>query len=301
MQLTRYTATILLVVATMFWGFAFIAQKTAMDVLEPLSFIGARYLLGGLAILPFAIKEYKKHGKPLTQHQWWFLIFLSLNFFLGSWLQQAGLVTTTVTNGGFLTGLYVFFVPFVLMVFFKTRPHNIVWFCAPLALTGLYFLNGGELDAFNSGDTLIIISAVFWALHVLTVGFLSRATGLPIFISCISFLAAGAMAIVGALTLETPTLEAFSLGWVEIVYAGVFSTAIAFTLQAVGQVHVPPENAAIILSGEALFAALGAAVILGERLTTGGYFGAGLMFLAIVLVETVPAFAGREKSPKPSS
>jgi len=226
-----------------------------------------------------------------------FIGFLSVNFFLGSWLQQAGLKFTSVTNGGFLTGLYVFFVPVILLILFRIKPHPIAWVCAPLAVAGLYFLNGGSLDAMNSGDYLIISSTAFWAMHVLLLGFLARQTGLPILVSCVSFLAAGVLAGGGAFILETPTIEALSGGWIEIIYAGVFSTAIAFTLQAVGQMHVPPANAAIILSGEALFAALGAALILGERLTPIGYFGASLMFLAIVLVETIPAMSNRKPTP----
>ncbi|MBU1175181.1 MAG: DMT family transporter [Alphaproteobacteria bacterium] len=296
-MLNRFTATLLLLLATMFWGFAFVAQKNAMEHMEPLTFIGARYFLGGLLILPLAWREYQRRGLVLSLRQWGLLAFLSLNFFLGSYLQQYGLIIATVTNSGFLTGLYVFFVPFILLVVFRTAPHPIVWLCAPLAFAGLFLLNGGRFDAMNSGDVYVMTSAVFWAMHVLMLGYLARNTGLPVFVSCVSFLAAGLVAELGSFTFEAPNLDAIAAGWVEILYAGIFSTAIAFTLQAVGQVHVPPANAAIILSGEALFAALGGAVMLGERLPGIGYLGAGLIFLAIVMVETVPALGrGRAKT-----
>lgn len=294
-MLNRTSATALLVLATMFWGFAFIAQKNAMDHMGPLTFIGARYLLGGLVILPIAWWEYRRVNKPLTTRQWALIGFLSFNFLLGSYLQQAGLLYTTITNGGFLTGLYVFFVPLVLLFIFRIKPHFVVWLCAPLAMGGLYFLSGGNFTAFNTGDWLVISSAMFWALHVLLLGYLSRDTGMPVFISCVSFLAAGLVASGGAFGFETPTIEALSNGWIEILYAGVVSTGIAFTLQAVGQMHVPPANAAIILSGEALFAALGGAVVLGERLLPMGYFGAAMIFTAMVLVETVPYLTNRPK------
>jgi len=299
-MLNRQSATLLLLVATFFWGMAFVAQKNATEHMGALTFIGPRYLLGGLAILPLALREYRRAARALTPRQWGILAFLSVNFFLGSWLQQVGLEVTTVTNGGFLTGLYVFFVPMILLLVFRVRPHAIVWVCAPLAVLGLFFLNGGTLDRMNSGDTLVIGSAFFWAMHVLLLGFLSRETGMPVFVSSISFLAAGAIAAIGAPVLETPTVEGISAGWIEIVYAGLFSTAIAFTLQAVGQLHVPPANAAIILSGEALFAALGGAVILGERLEPIGYLGAGFIFAAMVLVETVPYLAGRRRRRTPA-
>lgn len=294
-MLNRFSATLLLLLATMLWGFAFIAQKFATGYMDPLTYNGARYILGGLAVLPLALREYRRRGLILSLRQWGLIAFLSFNFSAGSYLQQLGLEFTSVTNAGFLTGFYVFFVPAILLVVFRTMPHPIVWVCAPLALTGLFFLNGGHLDAMNFGDALIIACAVFWGLHVLMLGYLARDTGLPIFVSSICFLASGIAAELGSFIFETPTIEGIMAGWVEIAYAGIFSTAIAFTLQAVGQIHVPPANAAIILSGEALFAALGGAVILGERLPAIGYLGAGLIFLAIVMVETVPALFRRRQ------
>ncbi|MNL25011.1 threonine and homoserine efflux system [compost metagenome] len=224
---------------------------------------------------------------------------MSTVFFLGSWLQQAGLATTTATNGGFLTGLYVFFVPLLGFLLFRTRPHPVVFAGVPLALVGIYFLNGGGLDSFNGGDWLIVASAVFWAMHVILLGHVARMTGLPVFVSSISFLFAGIAASAIALGTEAPTLEAISVGWIEIAYAAVLSTAVGFTLQAIGQQHVPPANAAIILSAESLFAALGGAVVLGERLPAIGYAGAALIFTAILLVEAIPALWARRKPHEP--
>jgi drug/metabolite transporter (DMT)-like permease len=218
---------------------------------------------------------------------------------MGSWLQQAGLATTTVTNGGFLTGLYVFFVPLLGYILFRTRPHPIIFAGVPLALIGIYFLNGGGIDSFNSGDGLIVASAIFWALHVILLGETARATGLPIFVSAFSFLFGGIAASGLALGLETPTLEAIMGGWVEIGYAAIFSTALAFTFQAIGQQHVPPANAAIILSAESLFAALGGFIILGERLPMVGYAGATLIFAAILMVEAIPPLWARRRAHAP--
>lgn len=287
--LNRFTGMVALIVATMFWGFAFVAQKNAMAHIGPLGFIGARYIIGGLVVLPLALWEYRRNTHRFSAKQLWLILGLGLVFFLGSWLQQAGLVHTSVTNSGFLTGLYVFFVPLILLVIFKVKPHNVVWICAPLAFVGLFLLAGASVDGFNFGDLMVIGSAVFWALHVLGLGYLSRLTNLPLTVSCMTFLIGGVLGFGFAFPMETPELSQFANGWIEILYAGIFSTAIGFTLQAVGQIHVPPANAAIILSGESLFAALGGAVILGERLTMTGYFGVALLFLAIVLVEALPA------------
>jgi drug/metabolite transporter (DMT)-like permease len=294
--MSRPIAALLLLICTMLWGFAFIAQKSAMDSMGPLTFAGVRYLLGGLLVLPLAFRERRRRPEPLTNGHWALVLGISLVFFLGSWLQQAGLRTTTATNGGFLTGLYVFFVPVLGFFIFRTRPHPIIFACVPLALVGIYYLNGGGLDSFNQGDTLIVISAVFWALHVILLGHVARVTGLPIFVSAISFLVAGGIALSLAFIIEQPSLAGISAGWVEIAYAGILSTAVAFTFQAIGQQYVPPANAAIILSAESLFAAIGGAILLGERLPPVGYAGAALIFIAIIAVEALPPLWARRQA-----
>jgi len=289
----RPLAIALLLICTMLWGFAFVVQKTAMETMDPLTFIGVRYLIGGIFILPVALFERSRAPVRLTRNQWGFVGAMSGALLLGTWLQQVGLLTTTVTNGGFLTSLYVMFVPAIALIAFRTWPHPILWLGVPLALIGIYFLNGGGLDSLNSGDGLIVIGAVFWAIQVLMLGFIARTSGQPILVSCISFLVAGAVALVLALILEAPTVDGIMGGWEELAYAGIFSTGIAFTLQAIGQQHVPSANAAIILSSESLFAAVGGAIFLGERLPVVGYFGAALLFAAIVMVEAIPPMLAR--------
>lgn len=296
--MSRPLAALLLLLCTMFWGFAFVAQKSAMGTMGPLSFAGVRYILGGLLVLPLALGEWKRRKVTLTPNNWLLIGVLCFAFFMGSWLQQAGLASTTATNGGFLTGLYVFFVPLIGLVFLRVRPHPIVYVGVPLALVGIYFLNGGGVSSFNQGDWLIVLSAVFWAMHVLSLGHIAKETGLPIFVSAISFLVAGVVALAIAVPTEAPTLAQISGVWVQLAYAAVLSTAVGFTLQAVGQQYVPPANAAIILSAESLFAALGGAVVLGDRLLVVGYAGAALLFVAIVLVEAVPALLARRQLPE---
>ena len=290
----RPIAVLLLLITTLLWGMAFVAQKSAMDSMGPLTFTSARYLLGGLAVLPLAIWEYSRRKHDIAKVDWWLIALLSAAFFLGSWLQQWGLTMTTVTNGGFLTSLYVLLVPLIGLIVLRHWPHPVVWLCTPLALIGVYYLNGGGLDMFNQGDALVVCSAFFWAIQVLMLGYVANRTGLPIFVSAICFLSSGLVATGGAFAFEAPTLAALSGGWVQILYAGLLSTAVAFTLQAVAQRHVPPSNAAIILSAESLFAALGGFLILGERLPVLGYAGAAMIFAAIVLVESIPALSRRE-------
>lgn len=293
----RLLAVSLLVITTMLWGFAFVAQKSAMDAMGPLTFSAVRYVLGSLAILPLVFWELRRTGARLQRKDWGVVAVIAISFFLGVTLQQIGLTVTTVTNGGFLTSLYVLFVPLLALVVFLQKPHPIVWLGVPMALIGVYLLNGGRIDSFNIGDLLVVGSAVAWAVQVYLIGTVSRRTGLPVTISVICFATTAVLSGISAPIFETPHLEAIADGWIEILYAGILSTAVAFTLQAVAQQYVAPANAAIILSAEGLFAALGGAVVLGERLTMIGYFGAALIFVAIVMVELVPALRQRNAPP----
>jgi drug/metabolite transporter (DMT)-like permease len=294
--MSRPLAIALLLLCTALWGFAFVVQKSAMDTMGPLTFIGVRYLLGGIIIMPLALTLARRAPQRLTGRQWWFIGGMSLAFLLGAWLQQVGLLTTTVTNGGFLTSLYVLFVPLIGLLAFRSWPHPIVWVGVPLALVGIYYLNGGGLDRLNAGDGLVVLGAIFWAVQVIMLGFIVRTAGQPILVSWISFLLVGAAAMTLAFVLEAPSWAGIMGSWEELAYASIFSTAIAFSLQAIGQQHVPAANAAIILSSESLFAALGGALFMGERLTPIGYAGATLLFAAIVMVEAVPPMLARRKA-----
>jgi drug/metabolite transporter (DMT)-like permease len=296
----RPVAVLLLVICTALWGLAFVFQKGAMDHMEPLTFAAIRYVLGTLLVLPLAIREYRRHGARggvVTRGQWLRIAVLSLAFFLGVALQQVALVTTSVTNGGFITSLYVIVTPIVTYLLLRTRPHPIIYLGAPLALFGTYLLTGARLDGFAVGDVQLLLCAVCWGVQVSMLGALVEETGLPVTISTINFAATALLSLAGAAAFETPELSGILAGWIPILYAGVFSTAIAFTLQAIGQQHVPPANAAIILSAESLFAALGGALILGERLPALGYLGAAIIFATILMIELVPALRRRHPGP----
>jgi drug/metabolite transporter (DMT)-like permease len=286
----RPLAAGLLLAVTMLWGFAFVAQKTAMDSMGPLTFSAIRYALASLCVLPLVLWELRGGKARLVSGRDWRVIgLIAVFFFLGVYLQQAGLTMTTVTNSGFLTSLYVLFVPLLAVVILKLAPHPIVWLGMPMALIGVYLLNGARIDSLNLGDVLVIGSAVAWAFQVLLIGIVSKRTGLPITISVICFAATAIFSTRGAFAVETPSLSGIGEGWIEILYSAILSTAVAFTLQAVAQQYVPPSNAAIILSGEGIFAAIGGALLLNERLSVIGYMGAALIFFAILAVEVIPA------------
>jgi len=298
--MSRATATALLIVATIIWGSAFIAQKSAMGAMQPLTFLAARYLLGGLLILPLAIWESRRINKPISKRGWQLIGLLLIAFFFGSWLQQIGLLTASVTNTGFLTGFYVFFVPILMVVFTKAKLHRLIWVSAALAFAGLYLLSGGKVENFVAGDYFVLASSFFWAMYVFFLGTTAKTTQRPITVSAIIFIIGGSVCAAGAFGTETVSLEAMRIGWVEILYTGVLSTAIGFTLHTISQQHVPTANAALILSMESLFAAIGAAIILGERLSALGYLGIVLIFSAIILAEAGPVFFEKARLRKSS-
>ena len=298
--MNRFIAVGLLVLCTAFWGLAFVFQKGAMEHMQPLTFAGIRYWLGSFLVLPLAVWEYRRRtaaGVVLSRGQWIRIGVLSLAFFLGVWFQQVALLTTSVTNGGFITALYVIFTPLVTYAMLRTRPHPIIYLGAPMALVGIYLLTGARFDAFTLGDALLLLCAFCWGVQVSMLGALVRETGMPIFVSTINFFATAFLASALAFALETPSVGGMIDGWIPILYSGVCSTAIAFTLQAIGQQYVPPANAAIILSAESLFAALGGALLLNERLPPVGYLGAAVIFVTIVGVELVPALRGVRHDP----
>ena len=297
--MSRPLAVLLLLIATAIWGLAFVAQKAAMAHMGPLTFSGTRFLLGGVALLPFAFIELRRKAaaaKQFTPRLWLLIAVLCIAFLAGSLLQQYGLAQTSVTNSGFLTALYVLFVPLIAFLVIRAKPHPIIYLGAPLALIGIFYLNGGRLESFNFGDMLVVISAVFWGGHVFMLGLLSRETGLPVVLSAITFISVGLVCLALAFGFEAPDVADIAAGWVQILYVGLMSTALAFTLQAIAQQHVPAANAAIVLSAESLFAALGGALLLDERLPPVGYAGAALIFFAIILVEAIPALQQRRSA-----
>jgi len=299
----RAVAVALLFVSTAIWGLSFVFQKGAMEHMGPLTFAGARYLIGATLVLPLGLLEYRRAvaaGTVVTGRQWLRIGALCLAFFLGAWLQQAGLGSTTVTNGGFISALYVIFTPIAAYVLFRAKPHPVVLVGAPLAMLGIYLLTGARLDHFVTGDLQILLCAVCWGVQVAVLGRLVVETRMPVFLSTIAFLATGVLSSAGAAVIEAPQLDAVLAGWVPILYAAIGSTAIAFTLQAVAQRHVPPSNTAIIMSSEAVFAGLFGAWLLQERLPAPGYAGAGLILLAIVMVELVPRLAVRRARVEPA-
>ena len=294
--MTRVQANMLLLLAGVIWGMGFVAQSTAMANIGPFVFIGVRSAIASLTVLPLAVAEGRRSKHRLGRSGYLYFILIGLMFFIGMALQQVGLLTTSVTNAGFLTGLYVVMVPVLGVVLFRTWPHPVVWPSAAACLVGIFLLSGGALTMLRHGDWLVLCGAVFWAMQVVLIVNAKRA-GRPITLGCIQLVTAAVAGLAIASVTEDFNWGAILLSWKELLFAGVFSSAIAFTLQAVGQRYTTSAQAAIFLSSEALFAAISGAIFLGDRLTLMGFLGCGMLFAAMLAVELVPMLWSRKAGP----
>lgn len=308
--MSRTSANFLLLLAGLTWGMGFIAQQSAMSDIGPMLFVGLRFCLAALAVLPFALYEHRKclqvgERLELKARDVGSVVLIGLAFFMGMALQQIALLYTSVTNAGFLTSLYVVMVPFISLVFLRERQHWAVWPCAFACVLGIYLLGGG-LEGLNGGDTLTILCAVFWAIQVTLLGKTVQRIGRPVAITTVQFALCGLLGLIGheAFTLLPGTAQiepafrpaALMPALPEIIYAALVAGAFAFTLQAIGQRYTKASDAAILLSSESMFAALFGALLLSERLTADGYLGCAILFAAIVAVQILPNASYGERS-----
>ncbi len=293
--MTRIQANLVLLLAGAIWGGGFVAQSTAMETIGPLWFVGLRFAIATVAVLPFALMEARKSEVKTTRRHGMLYLLIGLTL-LGTMLtQQIGLQTTTVTNSSFLTGLYVVIVPIIAVVFLRRAPHWIVWPGAIMAVTGIYLLSGGDLSALSRGDILTIFCAVFSAAQITLAGFIVSETGRALTLSAAQFAVTAVLALAAAFIVEPISLAAVRDAAPEILYVGIFSSGIAFSLQIIGQRYTTSSQAAIFLSSEALFGAALGALVLGEKISALGYVGCALMFAAMLLVEIVPEIARRRR------
>lgn len=265
--------------AALLWGSAFVPQRVAAGHLGPFLFNGLRFLLGAAVLLPW-VRPLRLPSR--TFFRW--AVTAGTLLVGASVCQQAGLKWTTAGNAGFLTGLYVVLVPLVVLVGWRQRTGWQTWAGAMVAALGVYVLGVGERFQIQYGDALEIIGAVLWAVHVVLVGRAVRHVGVLAF-SVGQYVVAGVLNIAIGLPLEGGTLPGLAVCWWTVVYVGVVSVAIGYTLQAVGQKHAPAADAAIILSMEAVFAALFGYLLLDEVLTARQFLGCGLILAAMLVVQ----------------
>lgn len=288
--MNRLRADLALLFVALIWGTAFIAQKNANDSMGPLSFVGARFVLSWIAIAPLAFFEQRKADRaPLSPADVRLATLLGVCLFVGSCLQQIGLVTTTATNGGFLTALYVILVPIFLWAMSSAPPRLPVIVAGVMSIAGAWLLTAkGELQQLASGDVLILISDIVWAFWIIFVPrFLDRAHR-PFFLAFVQFGVAAVLGALAGLSFETVSQDGLSAALPAILYTGLCSGGVAYTLQIMAQKHTPPAEAALIMSLESIVAAIAGSVLLSERLTAPAMVGCALILMGVALVEAGP-------------
>ncbi|WP_316898331.1 DMT family transporter [Pseudodesulfovibrio indicus] len=296
-------ADVLLFLTAAIWGLAFVAQRVGMEHVGPLTFNGIRFALGALALTPLIMVLEKKRapGFAGADRKGMALggLLLGLALFVGATLQQVGLAgpqlaefgleASTAGKAGFITGLYVVLVP-IFGLLLAQRPGWGTWVGAGLAVVGMYLLSVTADLTISFGDLLVLVGAFFWAGHVLLVGKLSP--GLDgvdaIKLSTVQFAACAVLSLFGAVVTEEISLAGIMGAAPAIAYGGLMSVGVAYTLQVVAQRDAQPAHAAIILSLESVFAAIGGWIMLGEVLTTRGLVGCGLMLAGMVLSQLKP-------------
>lgn len=282
--MSRLRADLCLLLVALIWGGALVAQKTAMDHLEPFGFVGMRFLVSLLVIIPLVVYEWRRSA-PMVGDSWWKILPVATVFVGGVIFQQTGIINTSVTNAGFITGLYVLFTPFISWLLFRHMPDKLVWPACILSVGGLWYLNGGSFEALTRGDYMVLGGAVLFAAHVALTGWFLSQVKRPLLLVFAQYSLCAVVGITGAVTTETFDLVSVQNAWLPIFYGGVISGGIAYTLQAVAQQYTPPSDAAIIMSAEALFAAAAGVLILSEPFDGSKFMGCAMIFAAILCVE----------------
>jgi len=291
-------ADLIMLLAAAIWGFAFVAQREGMETMGPFLFNAARFFIGSAVLFPLVWYLSKKNKTPTNKETSTKKLLIAgtiagLFLFLASSFQQVGIQYTTAGKAGFITGLYIFFVP-LIGIFFGQRTGSGTWLGAFIAVIGLYLLSINDDFSIARGDLLQLICAVFFAAHILVVGYVAKRMD-PLKLSLIQYVVSGVLSFFIAIAIEVITWQMIVDTAIPLLYAGVMSIGVGYTLQVVAQQHAKSSHAAIILGLEGAFAVLGGWLILDENLSTRGLIGCGLMLSGMFLSQLLPRLSLKKK------
>ena len=293
MKHRKLVSSLMLIVAALIWGTAFVAQRKGMEYAGPLAFNGVRTLIGSLVLLPVALIFRPAKAANLRKTLLAGLL-CGLCLFMATNLQQIGLTSTEAGKAGFITTFYIILVP-VLGLFLRKKTGAVTWLAVAVALGGLFFLcvKPGEVRI-APGDLLVLGCAFFFAVQILVIDFFVQEVD-GVLLSCVQFAVDGVLSLIAAFLFEKPDFPALFRGWIPLLYTGILSCGVAYTLQILGQKNLHPTVASLLMSLESAFAVLGGWLILHERLTRRELLGCALMLAAVLLVQLAPA--KKEKPP----
>ena len=285
---------------TFIWGTTFIAQDTGMDKIGPLTFNATRFFVGFLSIIPFALLiEKKKIFKEINNNKKLFfklLFWIGLFLFLGTFLQQTALLYTDVANAAFFTIFYVPMVPIILFFIYSKSIHWSIWPSVIFCVFGVYLLSDFSDATIRLGDGLVILCALFWALHIIFIGNFAKSFNLPLFFGALQALVVSFFSFIFAIFFETITISNILNESISIIYAGVLSGGIAFTLQIYAQKNISPAPAGIIFSLEGVFATIAAWIILNQILDINNVIGCFLIICGVLFSQLLPLYDSKVKN-----
>ncbi|HOW22530.1 MAG TPA: DMT family transporter [Sedimentibacter sp.] len=290
MKSKEIKAVFILLLTAAIWGFAFVAQRVGMEHIGAFTYNGIRFALGSASLLPIIYFSGKKlndtEEKPQADLKTTIKsgIIAGCILFIAASLQQVGLIYTTAAKAGFITSLYIVLVP-ILGILLKQKTYPTTWIGAVTATVGLYFLSINEDFTIQLGDLLQLIGAFFWAIHIQVIDrFVKKVDAVKL--SSAQFATCSVLSLIVAFITEEIVPGQIFLALVPILYGGLMSVGVAYTLQAIGQRHAKPAHAAIAMSMEAVFAAIGGMIILHETMSLRGFLGCALMMAGILITQT---------------
>tara|TARA_Y100000590_G_scaffold462129_1_gene625444 strand:- start:4115 stop:5008 length:894 start_codon:yes stop_codon:yes gene_type:complete len=282
---------IFLLIASFIWGTAFVAQATGMEFIGPLTFTTARFFLGAITVIPLLLlyelnsfnKNFRNPGANLI------ILIASCGLGFGAIIQQYALLYTDVSNAAFITALYVPMVPIALKIFFKKDIHWSIWLAVFLCLLGLYFLTfDASVGTVKFSDIILIFAAIAFSVQIICTDLYLKKNQAPFTLAFFQYFIVFLATLFPAILLEKPTLQGLKAEYFEVFYAGVLSVGIAYTLQIIGQNITKPATTAIILSMEAVFAAIAGWVIINQTMSETKIFGCFLIFIGIIIAQIFP-------------
>jgi len=294
--MSHMKANFLMLIASFIWGTAFVSQTTGMGSIGPFTFSFVRFLLAMFTVLPLALL-FEKNNLPLffkNKNYIYLSLFAGLALFGGMGLQQYALLKSQIANTSFLSTLYVPFVSLISRFIFRSRLHWIIWIAVLLCVYGSYLLSSNQTIEVQKSDSLLFIAAVCFAIHIILIDVFMKQFYSPFTFGFIQYTIVFLCSLIFALSLENPTIANIKIEWFELVYTGVFSAGIGYTLQIIAQSKASPAPAAIILSMESVFGTLAGWILLNQILDANKILGCLAIFMGVIIVQLIPVYTKKK-------
>ena len=294
--MSHMKANFLMLIASLIWGTAFVSQTTGMGFIGPITFSFARFFLAALTVLPLALYFEKQNFEIFFKNKnfIYLSLFAGLALFGGMGLQQYALLKSQIANASFLSTLYVPIVSLISRFIFKSRLHWIVWIAVLLCIYGSYLLSSNQALEIQRSDSLLFIAAVCFAIHIILIDVFMKQFYSPFTFGFIQYAVVFLCSTILAFSFETPTLANIKLEWFELIYTGVASAGIGYTLQIIAQSKASPAPAAIILSMESVFGTIAGWILINQVLDTNKILGCIAIFIGVIIVQLIPIYTNKK-------